>query len=448
MDLPQGWIISTLNHVTENSQYGYTTKASEEGSLKFLRTTDITQGIINWETVPFCLENPDKIEKFLLKSGDIVISRSGSIGFNYVIKDLPEPTVYASYLIRFRPVSLICNDFLGLFLKSNYYWEQIYANASGNAMQNINAQKLSLLNVILPPLAEQQEIVRVVESHLKLVDQIKSRLDALPKILEQFRQSVLASAVSGKLTEDWRASKQLNLTDWDNGLLGNKAQVKGGKRLPKGEQLLQEKTNYPYIRAGQLKKGTVSDEGLLYLSEYVHNQISQYTVKEGDVYITIVGACIGDVGVIPMKYDGANLTENAAKITNFGDELNNYFLNIILRSSYFQQVISDEKKSAAQGKLALKRIRDFVIPLPSPEEQYEIVKRVENLFALADQIEAKIKNAQERVNLLTQSILAKAFRGELTAKWREDNPDLISGENSAEALLKRIEAEKKNSKKK
>lgn len=74
--------------------------------------------------------------------------------------------------------------------------------------------------------------------------------------------------------------------------------------------------------------------------------------------------------------------------------------------------------------------------------------RVESLFALADQIESKIKNAQERVNLLTQSILAKAFRGELTAKWREENQDLISGENSAEALLKRIEAEKKTNKKK
>ncbi|MCB1717737.1 MAG: restriction endonuclease subunit S, partial [Candidatus Competibacteraceae bacterium] len=69
-------------------------------------------------------------------------------------------------------------------------------------------------------------------------------------------------------------------------------------------------------------------------------------------------------------------------------------------------------------------------------------RRVEQLFAFADQIEQQVKNAQSRVNNLTQSILAKAFRGELTAEWRAQNPELISGENSAEALLARIKAER------
>ena len=79
---------------------------------------------------------------------------------------------------------------------------------------------------------------------------------------------------------------------------------------------------------------------------------------------------------------------------------------------------------------------------PSLQEQTEIVARVEQLFALADQIEQRVKDAQSRVNHLTQAILAKAFRGELTADWRAQNPDLISGENSAEALLARIKAER------
>lgn len=80
---------------------------------------------------------------------------------------------------------------------------------------------------------------------------------------------------------------------------------------------------------------------------------------------------------------------------------------------------------------------------PPIEEQTEIVRRVEELFAFADQIEQRVKVAQQRVNHLTQAILAKAFRGELTANWREQHPDLISGENSAAALLARIQAERK-----
>lgn len=90
--------------------------------------------------------------------------------------------------------------------------------------------------------------------------------------------------------------------------------------------------------------------------------------------------------------------------------------------------------------LHLVDMRVLAIPFPSIEEQAEIVRRVEQLFTYADQIEQRVKDAQARVNHLTQSILAKAFRGELTADWREQNPDSISGENSAEALLARIQA--------
>jgi type I restriction enzyme S subunit len=85
--------------------------------------------------------------------------------------------------------------------------------------------------------------------------------------------------------------------------------------------------------------------------------------------------------------------------------------------------------------------------LPSIEEQTEIVLRVEQLFAFADQIEQQVKNAQSRVNNLTQSILAKAFRGELSIDWRAANPDLITGENSAQALLAKIKAEREKPKK-
>jgi type I restriction enzyme S subunit len=80
--------------------------------------------------------------------------------------------------------------------------------------------------------------------------------------------------------------------------------------------------------------------------------------------------------------------------------------------------------------------------MPPPFEQTEIVRRVEELFTFADSIEQKANAALKRVNNLTQSILAKAFRGELTADWRAANPELVSGDNSAEALLEKIKAER------
>ena len=98
--------------------------------------------------------------------------------------------------------------------------------------------------------------------------------------------------------------------------------------------------------------------------------------------------------------------------------------------------------ATAQKNINLKVLNELKLPIPDIKEQAEIVRRVEQLFAYADTIEKQVNNALARVNNLTQSILAKAFRGELTAQWRAENPDLISGENSAAALLEKIKAER------
>src|SRR5690606_17671829 len=102
----------------------------------------------------------------------------------------------------------------------------------------------------------------------------------------------------------------------------------------------------------------------------------------------------------------------------------------------------DKAQGMAIQHLSIIDFAKCPLPVPPAKEQTEIVRRVDQLFAHADRIEQQVNNALARVNNLTQSILAKAFRGELTEQWRRDNPELISGENSAEALLERIKAER------
>jgi type I restriction enzyme S subunit len=108
--------------------------------------------------------------------------------------------------------------------------------------------------------------------------------------------------------------------------------------------------------------------------------------------------------------------------------------------------IAKQANSTSQAAFGIKKMRTFQCKLPNKEEQNEIVRRVEQLFAYADRIEQQVKAAKERVDKLTQAILAKAFRGKLTADWRAANPDLISGDNSAAALLARIQAERATAK--
>lgn len=118
------------------------------------------------------------------------------------------------------------------------------------------------------------------------------------------------------------------------------------------------------------------------------------------------------------------------------------FLTMVLNSEQILSIVRHLTLGSTAPRINISDIRNFLIPNPTLEEQHEIVRRVDKLFLFAEQIEQRVHDAKNRVDKLTQSILAKAFRGELTAEWRAEHPELISGENSAEALLAKIKAAK------
>src|ERR1039457_757391 len=126
--LPTGWGCSTLGQVCDSSQYGWTTSARKEGLLPLLRTTDISSGEVDWSSVPFCEQEPDDVEKYVLKDNDLLISRAGSVGKSFLINKPPR-AVFASYLIRFR--SLIDPKFTHYYLQSAAYWRQISQFTAG-----------------------------------------------------------------------------------------------------------------------------------------------------------------------------------------------------------------------------------------------------------------------------------------------------------------------------
>ena len=304
-------------------------------------------------------------------------------------------------------------------------WFRIAISVNSRSCQHgFNKGDLRGLIFPLPPLAEQKRIVAAVERLFEQLRGVRERLEKVPVILKRFRQSVLAAACSGRLTEDWReggirsgycVSSPDGLPElpapWSWSTVEEVATIRSGKRLPKGSSLVDCDTGFPYIRAGNLKQGTVQGK-ILYLRPEDREKIRRYTVNAGDVYITIVGACIGDAGVVPEHREGANLTENAAKMCDFRS-IESRYLALVLRSPLLQDIISGKIFSGSQGKLALRRIAALPVPLPPIEEQQRIVRRVEALFQLADDIEARVAAATARADKLQQAILAKAFRGEL-----------------------------------
>ena len=212
--------------------------------------------------------------------------------------------------------------------------------------------------------------------------------------------------------------------------------VKGGKRLPKGHKYSQVPTKFPYIRVKDFDQYSIESQNLRFITQETYNAISRYTISSEDVYISIAGT-IGKVGCIPELLNGANLTENAAKITSIRG-VHNRYLVFFLSSIQGQRQISDYTKATSQPKLALYRIESIDVPIFPLPEQRAIVAKLEALFSELDAGVASLQKAQEQLKVYRQAVLKKAFEGELTREWREQQTDLPT----AEELLEQIQAER------
>lgn len=201
--------------------------------------------------------------------------------------------------------------------------------------------------------------------------------------------------------------------------LGSLADVKGGKRLPKGTTFSENITKHPYIRVTDFNAIGVSLEGLKYIDEDVYEKISRYTISSDDIYVSIAGS-IGKVGIIPSCIDGANLTENAAKITNIKG-INQKYLCLFLKSEFAQYQMQSATIATTQAKLALFRIESLTFPLPPLSEQQRIVERIEELFAKLDEAKERLHEVADSFAVRKAAILHKAFTGELTKQWRLEN---------------------------
>lgn len=285
---------------------------------------------------------------------------------------------------------------------------------------------------------EQKILAEKLDTLLAQVDSTKARLEQIPKILKRFRQAVLAAAVSGKLTESWRNEQGTNFSKWENTFFENICTeiTVGyvGKMLDRYQS-----EGIPFLRSQNVREFKFSDKNLLYITESFHKEIFKSRLTPGDLAIVRSGAP-GTTCVIPNSLPVANCSDLV--IARPSEKLNSSFGCIFMNSNVAKINVSENRVGIAQQHFNVGSMKKMPIHLPPISEQTEIVRRVEQLFAYADTIEKQVNNALARVNNLTQSILAKAFRGELTAQWRAENPDLISGENSAAALLEKIKAER------
>lgn len=173
-DIPDSWKWVRWGDLSKSIQYGYNAPAQEKGRIKMVRISDIQDGKVLWDTVPYCDIKEDEIPTYLLGANDILFARTGgTVGKSYLVKNIPEEAIYAGYLIRTQYSSLLCPEYMKYFMESQLYWDQLRNGTIATAQPNCNGKTLSKMILPLPPLAEQKRIVAKLEEILPLCERLK-----------------------------------------------------------------------------------------------------------------------------------------------------------------------------------------------------------------------------------------------------------------------------------
>ena len=197
-ELPEGWAWARLGNLSATIQYGLSNSAEPQGTYRLLRITDIQDGKVDWDAVPFT--TTDDPGTYLLKSGDIVFARTGAtVGKSFLITELPYPSVYASYLIRIRMLGDLPPEYIYQFFDSACYWSQITGKSVGVGQPNCNGTSLKGLLIPLPPINEQLRIVPTAQALLEYVATIDTDRKELLAIIANVKTKILDLAIRGQL---------------------------------------------------------------------------------------------------------------------------------------------------------------------------------------------------------------------------------------------------------
>lgn len=441
MEMPEGWARATIGELCSKITDGSHNppQASIEG-LPMLSAKNIHDGIVdfNLDHRLITVENFNLEDKRTnIKPGDVLLTIVGALGRSAVV-DSSHPKFTLQRSVSVLTAQNTDPNCFRYSLEEFNFQKQIQENAKGTAQKGIYLKKLAELCIPLPPLAEQKVIAKKLDTLLAQVETTKARLERIPGILKRFRQSVLAAAVSGRLTEEWRGRQILGAKA---GILGSFVSIDVGHAFKSNEF---SDSGIKLLRGQNIEPGALKWEETKFFPEEKLADFAHLFIHEGDIILAMDRPIIstGLKLARAAKQDlPCVLVQRVARFKDFRG-LNPEFLFLLLSDISFTNYIQPNQTGSDIPHISGKQILAYEVAVPTLNEQMEIVRRVEQLFAFADTIEQKANAALERVNNLTQSILAKAFRGELTTEWRAANPDLISGENSAAALLERIKVER------
>lgn len=428
-----GVLIKGINYKKHEARNAY-----EPGLKPILRANNIN-GNLNFEDLVYVPEKRIVSQQYIERHDILFCMSSGSkhlVGKSSQAEKSFDGS-YGAFCALFRPLSAINPRFVGYFFQAPRYRKFISAISKGTNINNLKREHILDIDFCLPSSQEQNQIVDSLEELLSDLDNAIENLKKAREQLKVYRQAVFWKGFEGGFTggdKDWKIRK---ISDVCTLIDGDR-----GKNYPKKHELLKD-GHCLFLSAKNVRPNGFEFNHNIFISKEKHGKLRSGTLQKGDVVITTRGT-IGNVALydesVPFSVVRLNSGMLILRLKN-GVLLNKY-LAAFLRSPLFVWQIRKNRSGTAQPQLPANILADFEIKIPPIDIQNLIIQETDSRLSVCDQAELVIEENLQKAEALRQSILKQAFEGKLTEQWRKEHKDLISGENSAEALLKKIKAEK------
>jgi type I restriction enzyme, S subunit len=432
-----------------------------------LSARNILNRRINFEEYRFISDQDFALEnaRTNVQPGDVLLTIVGAIGRIAVVPNGIKPFALQRSVAVLKPNGGVLPQYLAYAIEAPKVQQFLRDNAKGTAQKGIYLKALGRLQLPLAPLPEQQRLANRLDSIVGTVDACRARLDQVPLILRKFREAVLESAVSGRLTEEWRASslEESNCVSeleaiaaqkfaWADANDSHNEAARVRKRaagfspdslesrgLPEswawvsiGDACLlvvdcHNKTapysasGIPLVRTSNIRDGKIVWDDMRHVDEATYDYWSRRCPPvSGDIVFTRE-APIGEAAIIPDKLTLC-LGQRTMLFRPIHGLTNSRFLLLTLQDTAFKRRAIQAAVGTGVKHLRVGDVADLSIPIAPLKEQREIVRRVDELFALADSLQRRYINTARQLETLTPSVLSKAFRGELVPQDPNEEP--------------------------
>lgn len=446
-ELPEGWATATLGEVAAINPR-HPKGASDAMPVTFVRMAGVSASQPEFEVTE--VRPLGEVRKGFthFADGDVLFAKITPCmenGKGAVAKRLKNGLGCGTTELHvIRPATGIDSNYVYRFLSQAVVRQAAAAQFTSTAGQaRVPTSFIEGLEIPVPPEAEQRRITQLVEVLAKRLALSRQRLETVPVLLLRLRQSILAEACSGRLTADWRTERSLENGDspagWREVCV---SEVVESLKYGTSKKCEYVKRGIPVLRIPNIANSGQIDHRDLKYAELPRAEFEQLRLEPGDVLVIRSNGSVSLVGrsaLVGEAERGFAYAGYLIRLRPVSTLVVPQFLNLVLGSYGVRlQIELEARSTSGVNNINSEELRALTFSLPPLVEQREILRKVKVLFQLADRIETDFKTAQAKIEKLTPSLLAKAFRGELVRTEAELAEAEGRAYESGAALLKRI----------